>query len=281
LFARSLLRKRGAGSKASGVVRPVPKARAQEHERVTQGERCKKACTFSLRRQKKAKKKQERDSFIFVVICTITASMGGDEEVAGAGGVSPARRTALFTLASLHVILCSGTAYGWTAIRPVLKNAGVFRASTALEQDRKVREKTFHSADELSRSLPLSPPSRDRDRASERDRTSRGKGIGSPRAGRASISRHTHTQYRAHCQKSVGAVSSFQKRQGTLPHSSFPPSDRPPRSLAYPCLPRLLLSLLLLTLDPPLHPPSHFSLPPFKPIHTCIHTTLVFFVFRS
>uniref|UniRef100_A0A7S0XDU2 Major facilitator superfamily (MFS) profile domain-containing protein n=1 Tax=Mantoniella antarctica TaxID=81844 RepID=A0A7S0XDU2_9CHLO len=52
--------------------------------------------------------------------------------------VTPARRTALFTLASLHVILCSGTAYGWTAIRPVLLNAGVFAASTEVDQARKL-----------------------------------------------------------------------------------------------------------------------------------------------
>ena len=65
--------------------------------------------------------------------------MGGDEEVTGQHvPMSPGRRTALFTLASLHVVLCSGTAYGWTAIRLVFKNAGVFAASSELDQSRKV-----------------------------------------------------------------------------------------------------------------------------------------------
>ena len=70
--------------------------------------------------------------------------MGADDDVAVAAHapVSPSRRKALFTLASLHVILCSGTAYGWTAIRPVLKNAGIFASSSVLEQSRKVGDKT-------------------------------------------------------------------------------------------------------------------------------------------
>lgn len=63
----------------------------------------------------------------------------GDDEVLTHVPMTPGRRRALFTLASLHVILCSGTAYGWTAIRPVLKNAGVFASSSELDQARKVR----------------------------------------------------------------------------------------------------------------------------------------------
>ena len=68
--------------------------------------------------------------------------MGGDEEVTRQHvPMSPGRRTALFTLASLHVILCSGTAYGWTAIRIVFKNAGVFASSSELDQSRKVSKR--------------------------------------------------------------------------------------------------------------------------------------------
>jgi len=73
--------------------------------------------------------------------------MGAGEMTSGPeSAVTPARRTALFTLASLHVILCSGTAYGWTAIRPVLLNAGVFAASTEVDQARKVRADSASAA---------------------------------------------------------------------------------------------------------------------------------------
>lgn len=74
--------------------------------------------------------------------------------------MSPARRAALFTLASVHVVLCSGTAYGWTAIRPVLKDAGVFASSTELQQARKVSCRIAQELDdgstEPNSTLPLS-----------------------------------------------------------------------------------------------------------------------------
>lgn len=47
-----------------------------------------------------------------------------------------AQRAALFSLASLHVILCSGTAYGWTALRPVLLDAGLFAGATEIGRAR-------------------------------------------------------------------------------------------------------------------------------------------------
>mmetsp|Transcript_11767 Transcript_11767/g.49445 ORF Transcript_11767/g.49445 Transcript_11767/m.49445 type:complete len:440 (-) Transcript_11767:760-2079(-) len=47
-----------------------------------------------------------------------------------------AQRAALFSLASLHVALCSGTAYGWTALRPVLLDAGLFAGATEIGRAR-------------------------------------------------------------------------------------------------------------------------------------------------
>jgi MFS family permease len=46
------------------------------------------------------------------------------------------QRAALFSLASLHVILCSGTAYGWTALRPVLLDAGLFAGASEISRAR-------------------------------------------------------------------------------------------------------------------------------------------------
>ena len=40
----------------------------------------------------------------------------------------------LFTLACTHVLLASGAAYGWTALRPVLMDSGVFDSFPPLEQ---------------------------------------------------------------------------------------------------------------------------------------------------
>ena len=48
------------------------------------------------------------------------------------------QRAALFSLASLHVILCSGTAYGWTALRPVLLDAGLFAGATEISRAREM-----------------------------------------------------------------------------------------------------------------------------------------------
>ena len=72
-----------------------------------------------------------------------------------AAAVSERRRTALFTLASLHVILCSGTAYGWTALRPVLINNGMFSAFPGLSQSRKVSgSRAFKAYARLSPAAP-------------------------------------------------------------------------------------------------------------------------------
>ena len=52
--------------------------------------------------------------------------------------MSSTRRAALFALASVHVVLCSGSAYGWTALRPVLKHAAFFASSDPAEQSRRL-----------------------------------------------------------------------------------------------------------------------------------------------
>eukprot|EP00291_Cryptomonas_curvata_P005519 CAMPEP_0172190146 /NCGR_PEP_ID=MMETSP1050-20130122/22944_1 /TAXON_ID=233186 /ORGANISM="Cryptomonas curvata, Strain CCAP979/52" /LENGTH=465 /DNA_ID=CAMNT_0012864973 /DNA_START=24 /DNA_END=1418 /DNA_ORIENTATION=- len=44
------------------------------------------------------------------------------------------KRHMLFTLACSHVLLASGAAYGWTALRPVLMDSGVFDSFPELEQ---------------------------------------------------------------------------------------------------------------------------------------------------
>jgi hypothetical protein len=44
------------------------------------------------------------------------------------------KRHMLFTLACTHVLLASGAAYGWTALRPVLIDSGVFDTFPELEQ---------------------------------------------------------------------------------------------------------------------------------------------------
>ena len=69
--------------------------------------------------------------------------------MAEAGGdMTHWRRFALFTLASVHVVLCSGAAYGWTALRPVLQKSGLFDASDAVTTARRVRNFTrdLHAA---------------------------------------------------------------------------------------------------------------------------------------
>jgi hypothetical protein len=45
------------------------------------------------------------------------------------------KRHFLFTLACFHVLLASGAAYGWTALRPVLIDSGVFDSYPAEKQE--------------------------------------------------------------------------------------------------------------------------------------------------
>ena len=44
--------------------------------------------------------------------------------------VSSGKRRLLFSLACMHVLLASGAAYGWTALRPVLIDGGLFDSFT-------------------------------------------------------------------------------------------------------------------------------------------------------
>jgi MFS family permease len=49
--------------------------------------------------------------------------------------ISVAKRHFLFTLACSHVLLASGEAYGWTAIRPVLIDSGLFDSYPADQRE--------------------------------------------------------------------------------------------------------------------------------------------------
>ena len=49
-------------------------------------------------------------------------------EVPPENSISPMKRNMLFFLACLHILLASGEVYGWTALRPVLINSGMFDA---------------------------------------------------------------------------------------------------------------------------------------------------------
>lgn len=44
------------------------------------------------------------------------------------------RRYFLFAIACSHVLMATGECYGWTALRPVLLDSGLFKDSTAIER---------------------------------------------------------------------------------------------------------------------------------------------------
>lgn len=65
-------------------------------------------------------------------VCLGFANMDGPQHVQE---LSARKRYMLFGMACTHVLLASGEAYGWTALRPVLLNSGIFDGSaTPAEQ---------------------------------------------------------------------------------------------------------------------------------------------------